>query len=184
MHTREIVDEEKNLKAIINKRLGGGYWFEYVEGIICLDHNPEFVKKLSSNGNYLLRKQCFNCGDVISNGMKHSLVKNVNNLPDINDDRKDIIWDFRKYVQNQLKRWLDEEIYSRYTEYLNSDIWKLKRTKVLERDNNICQACLTNKANEVHHLTYENLYDEPLFQLISVCSRCHEKIESKKQHKK
>ena len=71
----------------------------------------------------------------------------------------------------------------KYKQYLNSELWKFKRKKVLERDNYLCQACLTNKADEVHHLTYDNCYDEPLFELISVCKRCHQKIESKKQHK-
>jgi 5-methylcytosine-specific restriction endonuclease McrA len=53
----------------------------------------------------------------------------------------------------------------------------------LERDDYLCQACLTNKAEEIHHLTYENIYDEPLYQLIAVCKRCHDKIEAKKQNK-
>jgi hypothetical protein len=53
----------------------------------------------------------------------------------------------------------------------------------LERDNYLCQACLTNRAEQIHHLTYNNIYDEPLYELLSVCKRCHIKIEQQKQTK-
>jgi 5-methylcytosine-specific restriction endonuclease McrA len=63
-----------------------------------------------------------------------------------------------------------------YKEYLKTDKWQNKRAKVLERDKYLCQACLVNKATQVHHLTYEEVTDEPMFDLISICSPCHEKL--------
>lgn len=63
-----------------------------------------------------------------------------------------------------------------YNEYLDSEKWKAKRERVLQRDDWMCQACLKRQADEVHHLTYEHVFNEPLFDLISICSVCHRKL--------
>jgi len=63
-----------------------------------------------------------------------------------------------------------------YRAYLSTPIWKVKRDLVLKRDNNKCQACLINLASEVHHKNYNNIFNEPLFDLVSVCSDCHRTI--------
>lgn len=67
-----------------------------------------------------------------------------------------------------------------YPEYLKSDDWRAKRAIVLERDNNTCQACLRAPATQVHHKSYERVFDEPLFDLESVCDECHGKIHDKR----
>ena len=63
-----------------------------------------------------------------------------------------------------------------YKYYLQSRAWQIKRQQVLKRDNYVCQACLNVKATEVHHKTYLHLGDEPLFDLVSVCGTCHNKL--------
>lgn len=50
------------------------------------------------------------------------------------------------------------------------------REKVLERDKNLCKECKTKTAEQVHHICYENLYNELLKDLISVCKNCHSEI--------
>lgn len=68
-----------------------------------------------------------------------------------------------------------------YLDYINnSPKWQEKRRRVLERDGEICQACLNpnKKAVEAHHLTYEHLFNEPLFELVSVCRACHAKLHA------
>jgi hypothetical protein len=66
-----------------------------------------------------------------------------------------------------------------YNKYLLTDKWQNKRLKVLQRDKYLCQACLTNKATQLHHLTYERVFDEPLFDLVSICVPCHDKLHKK-----
>lgn len=65
---------------------------------------------------------------------------------------------------------------ARYNIYLNSERWKVKRQKVLERDDSLCQSCLIEPATQVHHLTYARAGNEPLFDLTSACKDCHEII--------
>lgn len=64
----------------------------------------------------------------------------------------------------------------RYREYLKSDQWLHRRDLVLERDQYKCQACLCNKATQVHHLTYNHVYEEFMYELTSVCESCHRRI--------
>lgn len=65
---------------------------------------------------------------------------------------------------------------ARYQEYLRSEKWQAIRQRVLIRDRHLCQACLKNRAFEVHHLHYKNIYNEFMFDLVSVCTECHERL--------
>jgi 5-methylcytosine-specific restriction endonuclease McrA len=177
----EIKHKEKNVVAVYEFKGEGGYLYPAIE-IKCLSHKMDFVKFKREDGVEMLRKQCFCCGEV-SRDLKKSLVQSFNLLQECNYSIRDLKYVFLKEVRESLDKIKNQEAWDEYNQYLNSDKWKLKRKKVLERDNYLCQACLTNKAEEIHHLTYENIYDEPLYQLISVCKRCHDKIEAKKQNK-
>jgi 5-methylcytosine-specific restriction endonuclease McrA len=66
-----------------------------------------------------------------------------------------------------------------YRNHLQSEYWKNIRRHALERDNRICQSCKKEQATEVHHLTYKNLGNESLDELISYCRACHEKVHEK-----
>lgn len=63
----------------------------------------------------------------------------------------------------------------KYQNYLSTDDWKSLRRQVLERDNYKCHVCGTT-ANRVHHLTYQNIYNEDLDDLVGVCAGCHQAI--------
>jgi len=60
-----------------------------------------------------------------------------------------------------------------YDEYLRSPEWHARRAAVLERAGGICECCRSYPAEHVHHLTYEHLGSEPLWDLRAVCSGCH-----------
>jgi len=177
-----IKHKSNNVIANYYYKGDAGYKYAVVE-IECLSHDMQFVKFTRQDGIQNLRKQCFCCGEL-SMDLKRSLVENFDDIQEFNKDIRYLKDEFYKQVIVGLHRIKNEEAWDKYNEYLNSDKWKLKRKKVLERDNYLCQACLTNEAQEVHHLTYNNIYDEPLYELISVCKRCHIKIEEQKQTKK
>jgi len=68
-----------------------------------------------------------------------------------------------------------------YQTYMSSDAWRQKRLLVLERDLHKCQARMkgcTIKADHVHHVSYQFLGDEPLWDLQSVCVNCHRRIHN------
>ena len=66
----------------------------------------------------------------------------------------------------------------RYQAYIASSKWRKKAERVKKRDNYQCQTCLETERLEVHHKTYEHLYHEPLGDLITLCSACHDAITS------
>lgn len=60
-----------------------------------------------------------------------------------------------------------------YKEYLKSDYWLGIREQVYERDGHKCKLCDSPKNICVHHLSYENLYNEKLEDLVTLCRKCH-----------
>jgi len=65
----------------------------------------------------------------------------------------------------------------RYSEYLESDLWKTIRAKVLLRDGCICRVC-RSKAIVVHHRNYNTatMSGDDLDSLISLCKSCHKRV--------
>lgn len=66
----------------------------------------------------------------------------------------------------------------KYQAYIRSQKWRQKAERVKKRDNYRCQTCLSQEDLEVHHKTYEHLYEEPMKDLITLCKFCHEAITS------
>jgi len=67
----------------------------------------------------------------------------------------------------------------RYSEYLNSSEWKAKRRAVKKCCGGVCERCQRFAFDEVHHLTYERRFDEPLEDLQGVCVACHRFIHER-----
>ncbi len=65
-----------------------------------------------------------------------------------------------------------------YSEYLNSEAWKKKRMQRLAIAKFRCAACTNNKAVQVHHLTYERIFDEDMADLLPLCAEHHSLAES------
>lgn len=62
---------------------------------------------------------------------------------------------------------------TKYELYLQSDEFDEIRQAVFERDQYKCSICGATEDLRPHHLTYRNIYHEPLCDLITVCARCH-----------
>jgi len=148
----------------------------------CPEHKLVYRYKLTSDNRIFIVKQCSNCNYQPSGKYKKSDIENLDykiNIGEIKESLPDTNWEeyrvYRNFELNQegLKR--REE----YNDYLKSDKWYKIRQVVLERDNFLCQGCLENRATDVHHKNYNTLFNEVLFDLISVCRTCHLKIHSK-----
>jgi 5-methylcytosine-specific restriction endonuclease McrA len=70
----------------------------------------------------------------------------------------------------------DAEWHARYAEYLESPEWAERRERVMRRAGWICEGCGARRATEVHHLTYEHVRKEFLWELRAVCRDCHERF--------
>lgn len=105
-------------------------------------------------------------------------------LPLWNSKKQEKYWaerhEFHARRQEEIQeqnRLAQEERESAYAEYLKTERWQIKRAAVLKRDP-ICKACGVRKSQQAHHLTYDRIGDEPLFDLIGVCIPCHQKIHN------
>ena len=61
----------------------------------------------------------------------------------------------------------------RYRAYLDSPEWKAMRKAVKKRCNNVCERCHKFRVDEVHHLTYDRVFNERLEDLQGLCVPCH-----------
>lgn len=154
----------------------------------CRDPYKVITLSKKPNGQRFLYKQCLNCG-----GKRNAKALSFKNHSHKIYGDFDVL-KFEKYlkgVEIERSRLREDKDYyndnysqySKYRNYLNSDSWKKKRQLVLERDENICQECKEKPAEDVHHLTYENLENEKLSDLLSVCRECHIKIHREELRK-
>jgi 5-methylcytosine-specific restriction endonuclease McrA len=67
-------------------------------------------------------------------------------------------------------------ISAEYQYYLQSDQWKTKRRKILQRAGYRCELCRKAKPLQIHHLTYERIFNERMDDLQAVCDRCHRRL--------
>jgi hypothetical protein len=156
-------------------------------------HNPNVTKIHTEYSNNTIHKRdfCLNCYKIWNNYKKTSnerllLLNKERTLKarELYNSYYDMLQQCNSHYRKkhyELKRQFEiSEWRLNYESYINSDEWKEKRKNILIRDNYICQICKTNKAVQVHHLTYKRLGNEQDFDLISVCLPCHE-LEHTKQ---
>lgn len=144
----------------------------------CPHAETVYVFRVIQGGSKQYGNQCLRCGRFCC--LKQTKiplhVKLVEYDPSIAEyyyERRRRFFERRFQSEREAK---DREWWDRYNEYLETDTWRDKRQRVLERDNWTCQACLRRNATEVHHLTYTHVGDEPLFDLIAICAPCHRKL--------
>lgn len=67
-----------------------------------------------------------------------------------------------------------------YRSYLRSAEWKEKREEFIEAVDGQCEECGEKKKLQVHHLNYDNIYDETQDDVMVLCSECHRDKELEK----
>lgn len=147
----------------------------------CACKITNVVYRLNSDDtkHYLL--QCNRCGQATQVKKDHPRIMLEGIHAEPLDRYKQEVWnrydwEARRRANLAERQENQERWWRRYNEYLLSDTWKEKRRRVLKRDNYQCQACLNRKAEHVHHLTYDRVFNEPLFDLTSVCTPCHKAL--------
>lgn len=149
---------------------------------VGLVHN---TKKTIKGGTIQIVQQCQGCGEKTSTALarKHFTQEQFDAMPPFNalreqerrDYQNNLILQWREYFykkQEQAKQNRTRE----YDRYLQSAEWKRKRDLVIQRAGGICEGCGINRATQAHHLHYEHLYNEFLWELKAVCRECHERV--------
>lgn len=156
-------------------------WTQIQAEFSCSCEATVIAFKTKSNGVRVFVRQCLTCGKA-SPELKHATLTGTDKslaLPFNTELQED--WYKRRNdraaaLHAEAQERESEDWWRKYNAYLQTDKWKSKRARVLERDGNLCQACRKRKATEVHHLSYKHVGHEPLFELTSVCGLCHEAI--------
>jgi hypothetical protein len=153
----------------------------YESAYACDCEDVQYRLRILSNGTKQYGKHCQRCGKW--SAVKKTVVPfdaDVKEFdPSIRErfhERARKIFEERREALESERREQQQKWWDDYSDYLLSAAWQSKRRRVLDRDCHICQACRRKKATEVHHLSYKHVFNEPLFELISVCHECHEKI--------
>lgn len=140
------------------------------------EHEEKLLAKRAINGSDCFGYQCQRCG-------KWEAVKKTSltwdqrrEAVEFDPDRSKAFWSERMESLNQQRQEKNQKWWDEYTAYLLTPKWHDKRTRVLARDNHLCQACLKRKATQAHHLTYKHVFNEPLFDLVAVCEVCHQAV--------
>lgn len=63
-----------------------------------------------------------------------------------------------------------------YQTYLKSSHWQEIRKKVFKEYGYRCDQCGSTKNLHIHHITYENLGEEDISDLVPLCENCHKKL--------
>jgi len=61
----------------------------------------------------------------------------------------------------------------RYAEYIRSSKWRARRIRYYQKFGRKCAACGDGRQLGLHHLSYENLGNEPDGDLVPLCWGCH-----------
>jgi 5-methylcytosine-specific restriction endonuclease McrA len=127
------------------------------------------------------REQCLRCGESLRAIRVRDVPLARQTRPIEFDDSLRKAWSEAKWarfreIQDESRDFEREERARQYHAYLATPAWAIKRARVIERAGGLCEGCRKNPPAEVHHLTYERVGREMLFDLVAVCRVCHEII--------
>jgi hypothetical protein len=140
-----------------------------------------YVYRIFTNGMKHWGKQCLNCGKWRSVKQCDVPLRERSILPlfdpDISlkfQDRKQK--DYGSSVQSVKQEEYQSEQEKREA-YYKTPAWKMKcmtrRNVNTKLFGGRCEICFENRGHICHHMTYERLYNEWIFDLACVCEECH-----------
>lgn len=152
-------------------------------------HHPDtaVTKRPTCAGWYQRVLQCQVCGGQVSRPMTaDEKLLPVDSLPEFNPvlgenwvRAETDAYDLAREINQERHPSSGHVLTPEYQDYLNSPEWRFRRNAVLKRDRHTCQACGDRRADYVHHLSYRYLFREPLFDLVAVCSFCHQQLHER-----
>ena len=166
-----------------------GLWRDYLDDG-CLHPETVIVRRINAAGGQFFSRYCPHCGVKWSAMIKRADAEREGIAADLTehdiDQRAEVYLaarqeDFDKIVNAAAERVFDArpENTPAYQEYLRSPRWRRRAAKIMKRAGGKCEGCLTRDAQEVHHTTYDHIYEEFAFELLALCSQCHRRYHGK-----
>ncbi len=147
----------------------------------CMHPAPVLTRRVLGSSVETVWEQCPACGVGIKAVKKATLsAARIAALPvydvDLQDRRYRERFEARQQARETARAESDQAWRQQYEMHLLSDAWRVLRQRVMARDGGVCQGCGVRPASDAHHLTYDHLGDEFLFELIALCRTCHERL--------
>lgn len=157
-------------------------WREHAEQFGCEHPNTNLRRRVIKGGSVQYVYQCLRCGEAQRQPLAKAKALEVcggQEPPPFSDDLRELWEQRRTEAAEQIKaRFSRDEFFAEYGSYLNSEAWAMRRNRVFKRAGGICEGCGERTATQVHHLTYEHVGAEFLFELAAVCAPCHDKLHA------
>ena len=161
----------------------------------CSCSKTHLTRRVVSGGMVQFWMQCLRCGKATSQSLSKSKASQIagrmgfSSLDDVapwdqelrNSFERKLAEAFRAEHHRRQEQWNAEkwERSEAYQQYLLTPQWRSIRALVMRRANWKCEGCLQADAEEVHHRKYPREWGcEFLFDLVALCSSCHERIHS------
>ncbi len=148
----------------------------------CEHQGTEELRRFTAaNGTHHYRIQCTRCGALVRSVKKESVpLHRLRELPPYDGDlagRWSVAkWGRYRELADGARGEKLQAMRVDYAQYRETPEWRELRRRVLDRANRVCEGCGQAEATQAHHLTYERLGREMLFDLVAVCRACHEAI--------
>lgn len=144
------------------------------------------LTKRKVGASVVVHLQCEICGRGVGSAQPRQEHWHWQSYPEFDAGRYDV-WSSEdaKRRAASLSAWRDErkntlaERRRAYGEWLRTaPEWREMSAKVLRRSSGWCEACLSARADQVHHLTYDLGKLPPAWLLRAVCLSCHERLHA------
>lgn len=147
----------------------------------CEHENQRLTRRAIRGGSVQYVYQCMDCGQSMNKPIAHSRVQSEFSgleIPDYDESIK-TAYHKRRVAASEDEWTMKKAAFDeKYRDYLKGPQWAEKRRLVLVRCKGLCEGCAAAPAVEVHHLTYEHVFDEFLFELVGVCKACHDRARA------
>lgn len=166
---KDAIDE--HIASLKIKKTGAGTLMCKGEHDLILVHNDA--------GNQY-RRRCKDCS-YSSNAIPHARLTEQQRQSAIGKSEYDAVFGDTGYWASASDIAPCTDAYFRYAwnkmyyAYLKTEKWRSLRAKVKRRCGNTCEGCMDAAVDEIHHLTYANVGNEFLNELVGYCTMCHKR---------
>lgn len=148
----------------------------------CTHEQQVLTRKRKVNGAPMYVMQCQECGQNASNqvaaavAMRDGFTPWDEELAETGRTLRNAQYERDRNTREREALERQREWAERYQAHLLSQKWQKLRELVFRRSDGICEGCGVRPAVQVHHLSYEHVGEEFLWELAAVCMTCHERI--------